>query len=121
MSKKLYSGYVSQEVYELVDFLAKREEISKTVVFPKRAIRYFMEGDRKIDPRILITQRSDPAYIERKALLTVYIEDEQRRQLEAVAEERGCNVSQVFFQVMLDYCAVLISMDSTGVSIEKKE
>lgn len=28
------------------------------------------------------------AYIERKALLTVYLEEEQRKQLEAVAEEK---------------------------------
>lgn len=64
--------------------------------------------------------RSDPAYIERKALLTVYVEEEQRKKLEAVAEGKGCKVSQVFFQVMLDYYALLISMDSTGVNIEKK-
>ncbi|MCI8364225.1 MAG: hypothetical protein HFG34_04685 [Eubacterium sp.] len=121
MAKRLFSSYVSQEVFELVDFLSKREEISKTVVFPKRAIRCFMESDRKIDPRILLTQRTDPAYIERKALLTVYLEEEQRKQLEAVAEEKGCNVSQVFFQAMLDYCALLISMDSSGIHIEKRE
>lgn len=120
MSKKLFSGYVSEEVFQLVNYLSKREEISK-VVFTRRAIRNFMEGERKIDPRILLTQRSDPAYIERKALLTVYVEEDQRKQMEEVAEEKGCRVSQVFFQIMLDYCALLISMDSTGVSIEKTE
>ncbi|MCM1244583.1 MAG: hypothetical protein NC293_02955 [Roseburia sp.] len=120
MAKKLFSGYVSGEVFELVNYLSDREEISK-VVFTRRAIRNFMEGEKRIDPRILLTQRSDPDYIERKSLLTVYIEDGQKKQLEEVAEEKGCRISQVFFQAMLDYCALLISMDSTGINIEKRE
>ncbi|MBO5485052.1 MAG: hypothetical protein J6K58_06705 [Lachnospiraceae bacterium] len=116
--KRLFSSYLSEELYELVYFLMEREEINK-VTFVKRAIRYYMAGDRKLDSRVLITKRNDPDYIERKALFSVHLEEDQKMQLKEVALEKKCKPSQVFFQVILEYCAVLISIDDSGLEIEQ--
>ena len=117
-NKRLFSSYISKEVYDIMEFLIGREEISR-VVFVRRAIRCFMETDRSIESRLRITKRSDPDYIERGALVTVYMEDEQREQLKWAAKEQGCTLSQAFFQAVLNYCAVLVSLDQNG--IERRE
>lgn len=114
---RLLSSYLSQEVYDIMDFLVEREEMKK-VVFVKRAIRDFMQGERKIDERVLITARTDPMYIERNKMVTVELDEEQREQLLVVARENGCNQSQVFFQCILNYCLKLIAEDPTGLTIE---
>ena len=103
---RLLSSYLSQEVYDIMNFLVEREEMKK-VVFVKRAIRDFMQGERKIDERVLITARTDPMYIERNKMVTVELD-----------EENGCNQSQVFFQCILNYCLKLIAEDPTGLTIE---
>ena len=104
---RLLSSYLSQEVYDIMNFLVEREEMKK-VVFVKRAIRDFMQGERKIDPM----------YIERNKMVTVELDEEQREQLLVVARENGCNQSQVFFQCILNYCLKLIAEDPTGLTIE---
>ena len=114
---RLLSSYLSQEVYDIMNFLVEREEMKK-VVFVKRAIRDFMQGERKIDERVLITARTDPMYIERNKMVTVELDEEQREQLLVVARENGCNQSQVFFQCNLNYCLKLIAEDPTGLTIE---
>ena len=113
---KLFCGYLSQEVFDIIQFLVEREEITK-VVFVRRAIRCFLAGDHTIMPRLRITKRSDPEYIPRHSLFSVKIDAEQREQLEQIAEEQQASLSQVFFAVMVNYCAVLISMDDTGISM----
>ena len=107
---RLLSSYLSQEVYDIMNFLVEREEMKK-VVFVKRAIRDFMQGE-------LITARTDPMYIERNKMVTVELDEEQREQLLVVARENGCNQSQVFFQCILNYCLKLIAEDPTGLTIE---
>lgn len=117
-NKRLFSGYISKEVSDIMEFLIEREEISK-VVFVRRAVRCFMDTDRSIEPRLRITKRSDPEYIERSVLVVVYMEDEQREQLKWAAKEQGCTLSQAFFQAILNYCAVLVSLDQTGMEIKE--
>ena len=118
--RKQFACHLSRELHDLASFLYKRDEISR-VVFTRRAVRYFMTGDRKIDPPVLITERSDPEYLNRGALWVVQMDEEQRKQIEEVAEENFCTVSQVFFQIMIDYCALLITQDDTGIIITEKE
>lgn len=112
--KKQFASYLSQEIYDLAVFLAEREEITR-VVFVRRAVRYFMDGDHTVAARLRITKRSDPEYIKRGRLFSVYMDEEQMKQLKQVAEEQKCTLSQVFFQVILNYCAMLISLDDTGL------
>lgn len=118
--RKQFACQLSTELYELATFLSKREEISR-VVFTRRAVRYFMTGDRKIDPPVLITERSNPNYLNRGSLWVVQMDEAQKKQIEEVAEENHCTVSQVFFQIMIDYCALVITQDDTGIIITEKE
>ena len=117
-NKKYFTSYLSKEVADLAKFLTEREEVTK-VVFVRRAIRTFMEGDHHIDDRLRITAKTDPNYVVRGSLYTVYLEENQKEQLKQVATEQGCTLSQVFFQVMMDYCIRLISEDNSGVTIRE--
>lgn len=117
--KRLFSSYISKEISDVMEFLIRREEVSK-VVFVRRAVRCFMETDRSIEPRLRITKRSDPDYVERGILVTVYMEEETREQLKWVAQEQHCTLSQAFFQAILNYCAVLVSLDQSGMEIREE-
>ena len=119
MSKKLFSGYVSEEVFQLVNYLSKREEISK-VVFTRRAIRNFVESEKKIDPRILITQRSDPEYIERKALLTVYVRKSNVNNWRKWQKKKAARYRRYFFRSCLITVRCWLAW-TVRVSISKKE
>lgn len=117
--KKLYASYISDSVNEVAEFLIEREDLTK-VSFVRRAIEYFLAGSRHVDPRILNKKKSSPDYISRGALFSVYLDDKHRAELESIAKENGCNVSDVFFQVLIDFCAALICVDSTGITIDNK-
>lgn len=109
---------ITEECLRLIEYLCVREEITQ-VVFIRRAIRYFLSGDRKIDPRIMITKWSDPQYIRRNALLPIYIDCQQKEELEIIAAEQGAKFSHAFFQAMISYCALLITIDDTGIEVIK--
>ena len=65
----------------------------------------------------MITKWSDPQYIRRNALMPIYIDCEQKKELEDVAAEQGGKFSQAFFQAMISYCALLITIDDTGIEV----
>lgn len=90
-------------------------------MFVRRAIRYFLGGDHQISERVRITQRTNPQYIKRDCMYKVHMDLDQKAALEKVAEEQHCKMSQVFFQVMLDYCTCLIEMDHTGIEVKNRE
>lgn len=117
--KKLYASYINESVNEVAEFLIEREDLTK-VSFCRRAIEYYLAGNRYIDTRILNRKKSSPEYIRRGTLFSVYLDDKQKAELEKVAEDKNCTVSDVFFQVLIDFCAALISADSTGIIIDKQ-
>ena len=116
--KKYFTSYLSKDVAELAKYLTEREEITK-VVFVRRAIRTFLSGNHHIDDRLRITEKNHPDYEVRGSLYSVYLDEEQKEQLKQVAAEQGCTLSQVFFQLMMDYCIRLISEDSSGITIRE--
>lgn len=122
--KKLYSVNITKELKEIIYFLIEREEVTK-IVFVKRAIRMFLSGKRNLDERILIRRKSDPDYINRDTLLVFHIEEEDKDKVRELAaeynelHERKCKPAHFFFQILVEYCAYLISMDSTGIEISK--
>lgn len=113
-----FSAYVTEDCKQLMEFLIEREELSQ-VVFIRKAVRKFLEGDRKIDERILI-KRGEPHYVRRSALVSSYIDLTQKGELEKTAKEQGSNFSQAFFQAILSYCAFLITIDDTGIEIRRR-
>ena len=119
MEKVQTSFYITQEIRDLVKFLSKREEITKTV-FYRRAMRSFFNTNSKIDPRIMITERTDPDYIKRDVLESMLFETEQKEKIEEMAEQLGCSEGCVIFQALIDYCALLLTLDATGVQIDNR-
>lgn len=117
--KKLHTFYITKNLNVLTKYLVQREEVTK-IVFLRRAIRYFLAGDQKIDPRIEISKRTDPEYIKRDVLFPVYLDSKEKEILENLAEEKHCRESQVFFQILLDYCSFLISLDDGGIYFNKE-
>lgn len=108
---KLYSAYITEEVNTLMDYLIEREEVTQ-IVFVRRAIREYLKGDKKIDPRITNTKRSDPDFIRRSHMWTGEVDVSQLNALKEIAEIRGCKPAHVFFQVLVDYCGDLLEKDS---------
>lgn len=117
MAKRIYNVKISKQLFDLAEFLREREEVTR-LVFTRKAIRHYMEEKKDVDERILITKRSHPDYIERGTLYSVSMDEEQRIRLEEVAKEKGCKTSQLFFFILLEYCAFLYSTDKTGIEIE---
>lgn len=107
-----------KNISEIISFLAEREELTM-VVFVRRAIRLFLAGDHKIADRVRITERKHPDYIKKDGRLATYIDVDYHEQLLKVAEEQDCSFSQVMYQALIDYCALLISQDDTGIIIHK--
>ena len=109
-----FSAYITEECLRFVEYLTVREELTR-VVFIRKAVRNFINGDNQIYPRILIKERTNPKYIRRDTLFCGYIDKTQKKILEEIAEEQGANFSQAFFQALVNYCALLISMDNRGI------
>ena len=53
-------------------------------------------------------------------MLCGYIDKTQKKILEEIAEEQGANFSQAFFQALVNYCALLITMDDSNIEITRK-
>ena len=111
-----FSSYITQDLKNIMEFLIEREEITK-VVFIRKAVRYFLSGDRIIDKRVMIP-RGEPNYISRSALITSYID--MKKELEDIAWSQGSNFSAALYQALLEYSAMMITIDDTGFVYKKK-
>ena len=109
-----FSSYITQDLKNIMEFLIEREEITK-VVFIRKAVRYFLSGDRVIDKRVMIP-RGEPNYISRSALIT----SDQKKELEDIAWSQGSNFSAALYQALLEYSAMMITIDDTGFVYKKK-
>ena len=96
-----------------------RERRNTKVVFIRKAVRYFLSGDRVIDKRVMIP-RGEPNYISRSALITSYIDIDQKKELEDIAWSQGSNFSAALYQALLEYSAMMITIDDTGFVYKKK-
>ena len=117
MADKLYPFRVSQEVYDLVEYLRNKEEITRKI-FTRRAIKSFLDGSREINRRILITNHYDPGYIFRDALFSVLIDVDQLDAVQQIANEKGCKMSHVLFQSLVGYCVQLVDPEDGNIRIE---
>ena len=112
-----FSSYITPDLKNLMEFLIEREELTK-VVFIRKAVRFFLNGDRVIDPRVMIP-RGEPNYISRSAIISSYIDVEQKRELEDIAWSQGSNFSAALSQALLEFSAMLITADDSGVVYTK--
>ena len=101
------SFYLTKNLRDLSRFLHKREEITK-VVFYRRALKYYFEVDG-----------SHPDYIRRDAVETVKIDIDLKAQIEELALEKNYTEGQIIFMAIVDYCTLLLSIDSTGVTLKE--
>lgn len=103
MEKCKTSFRVTSATQQLEKKILEATEYSQTV-FQKKAIDYYINGDRKIDPRLQITAWSDPEYVKRDAVEQIYIDSGRKAILENIAAEQNCKLGTVLFQALLDYC-----------------
>lgn len=117
MADELYAFRVSQEVFDLVEYLRKKEEITRKV-FTRRAIRNFLDGSREIDEKILIANHYDPEYIFRDVLFSVLIDKDLLDAIRVVASEKDCKMSHVLFQSLVGYCVQLVDPEDRNIIME---
>lgn len=119
MKKKQVNFYITKELKDLIYFLLEKEDLPK-VNFFRRAIKMFLEGDRKVDPRILNTKRSDPTYIRRDIREPFDMDFEQYQALEELAKEKNCKMAHIVFQALVNYCSALATGYEEIVVVEKE-
>lgn len=84
--------------------------LSKTA-WQRKAIDYFLSGEKKISPSFKIKKRTDPHYISKPVTEQIYLDEEQKRAIEEVARKESCGLTTVLLQCMNDYCIYCIEND----------
>lgn len=80
--------------------------LSRTVYHRKALQKYLEQENPQINPRLLITKRSDPLFVRKPASEPVYLSEEDREGLEKLAEKYGTSIGTVFLQALLEYTVV---------------
>ena len=107
--KHYTSFYITEGLRNAIQLIMDETGIDKTS-FYEDAFRHFLVGSRDIDSIILVTKRNDPRYIKRDVLDCVHIELNQYEDLSRVAEEKGCAISCVLFQALIDWVGITLFM-----------
>lgn len=76
-------------------------------VHHRRAYDKFLNGDRMVMDRLLITNRKDPGYVKKNALEQTYIYVDQYDEFQKIAEIYHCNNTTLYFQALLNYYSEL--------------
>ena len=105
---KKTSFKITKSLLDLENAILANMDIPRTV-FHRRMIDDFVKRDGEIMPRLLITRKTDPAYIRKEAFEQIYLDDERRIQIEKIAKKYNCKQGIVLFQMLLDYCCLQAS------------
>ena len=103
MKSKKTSFAVTKSTLDFENLLLSHMDIPRTV-FHRRMIDYFFNNHIKVHEYLLIKDRIDPNYVQRKVLEQIYIDDERLEKLEKAAEEYGCKIWVILFQALMSYC-----------------
>lgn len=93
---------VTESALKFENVLLSHMDISRSL-FHRRMIDYFFENHIKIHPYLLITDKTNPNYIRKKAVEQIYIDEIRKGKIEEVADEYGCRTGVVLFQAMMSY------------------
>lgn len=104
--KKITSLKITKSTKMLMDILIQQMDIPRTF-FHRRAIDYFLENHLEIQPELLIRERSNPKYVKKDAVETLYLDDARKEKLKKIAEENGCGYTVVVFNAFMVYCSVV--------------
>lgn len=107
--KHYTSFYITEGLRNAVQLIMEETGIEKTEFYTD-AFRHFLTGSRDVDSIILVTKRSDPRYIKRDVLDCVHIENEQYEEMGEVAKEKGCAISCIIFQALIDWVGITLFM-----------
>lgn len=100
------SFLITRSLQELENAILAKMDINRTI-FHRRMIDHFVEVDGKINPRLYITNRTDPEYIKMECIEQIYIDEERNKKIEELAERHGIKKGKILFQALLDYCCLL--------------
>lgn len=103
MKSKKTSFAVTKSTLDFENLLLSHMDIPRTV-FHRRMIDYFFNNHIKVHEYLLIKDRIDPNYVQRKVLEQIYIDDERLEKLEKAAGEYGCKIGVILFQALMSYC-----------------
>ncbi|MBM6804302.1 hypothetical protein H6B07_16950, partial [Mediterraneibacter glycyrrhizinilyticus] len=100
MKSKKTSFAVTKSTLDFENLLLSHMDIPRTV-FHRRMIDYFFNNHIKVHEYLLIKDRIDPNYVQRKVLEKIYIDDERLEKREKAAEEYGCKIGVILFQALM--------------------
>lgn len=105
ISKTSTSFYMTRQLKKTIDYLCEKDNLPKTSFIEQSIKHYIIKGDKKIDPRIMITERSNPEYIRRDVLYPCSINTDLLKEIKKIAREKNCKEAHILFEAVLDYCA----------------
>lgn len=76
---------------------------TKYKTFQTAMVKFWLEGDHKIAPRLEITSYTDPEYVRKDYREHILLEDEDNEMIEYYAEKLGVTKSIILFQAMIDF------------------
>lgn len=97
---------VTRSALEFEQMILNNMDIPRTT-FHRRMIDYYLKYDRKVNPNLLLRERSNPDYVRKDAVEQLYLDEKREKELLVVAAENSnCGISVVLFQALLTYCVV---------------
>lgn len=115
---------VTKSLQELEELILSNMDIPRTAFHRRMIDNFLRKEDKRLDPRLYITKRSDPGYIRMDVLEQIYLDENRYNQIGELAEQMGSNRSRVLFQMLMDYCvemAPLVLGDADRYIVKKEE
>lgn len=113
MTKRKLTTYCVNESIQLLERKILQETGISRAAFHRKAVDYLYKSeDRKVHPRLLITEKKNPLYVRRAAKEPVYLDAEMERKLKEIAAltYNHCSEGTVFFHALLIYCTFQYQM-----------
>lgn len=103
MENKKTSFAVTQSALDFENVILSRVDITRTQ-FHRRMIDYYFKNQVRVHPYLLITDKSDPHYVRKKAVEQIYLDKVWEEKIQKEANTYGCRTGVILFQAMMSYC-----------------
>ena len=97
---------VTESALNFENLLLSHMDIPRSL-FHRRMIDYYFKNKVKVHPYLLITDRTDPHYIRKKAVEQIYLDEIREAKIDAEANLYGCRTGVILFQAMMSYCLAI--------------
>ena len=103
MKIKKTSFAVTRSALDFEKLILSYMDIKRTT-FHRKMIDYYFKNQIRVHPYLLISDKTDPHYIRKKAVEQIYLDSVREEKIQKEAEMYGCRTGVILFQAMMSYC-----------------